>query len=151
MIRKFDENFNDLLIDDNGPIRSLKTEYSDSNYPERVYDNMTLFLLSQKEPGFIEKYCLRENNKNKLISIRETINKKPELLSNIKIALDTYLSISYEEFKELDFFAQSNMLDLVKSNLSDDEKQDFDKLFKDLTPTKSLELTKGDTYEIKSK
>lgn len=144
MIRKFDENFNDLLIDDNGPIRSLETEYSDSNYPERVYDNMTLFLLSQKEPGFIEKYCLRENNKNKLISIRETINNKPELLSNIIIALDTYLSISHEEFKELDFFAQSNMLDLVKSNLSDDEKQDFDKLFKDLTPTKSLELIKGD-------
>lgn len=144
MIRKFDENFNDLLIDDNGPIRSLETEYSDSNYPERVYDNMTLFLLSQKEPGFIEKYCLRENNKNKLISIRETINNKPELLSNIKIALDTYLLISFEEFKELDFFAQSNMLDLVKSNLSEDEKQDFDKLFKDLTPTKSLELIKGD-------
>lgn len=144
MIRNFDEEFKELLIDDNGPIRSLETEYSDSNYPERVYDNMTLFLLSQKEPGFIEKYCLRENNKNKLISIRETINKKPELLSNIKIALDTYLSISYEEFKELDFFAQSNMLDLVKSNLSDDEKQDFDELFKDLTPTKSLELTKGD-------
>lgn len=144
MIRYFDEEFKELLIDDNGPIRSLETEYSDSNYPERVYDTMTLFLLSQKEPGFIEKYCLRENNKNKLISIRETINNKPELLSNIKIALDTYLSISYEEFKELDFFAQSNMLDLVKSNLSDDEKQDFDKLFKDLTPTKSLELIKGD-------
>ena len=144
MIRNFDEEFKKLLIDDNIPIRSLETEYNDSNYPERVYDNMTLFLLSQKEPGFIEKYCLRENNKNKLISIRETINNKPELLSNIKIALDTYLSISYEEFKELDFFAQSNMLDLVKSNLSDDEKQDFDKLFKSLTPTKSLELTKGD-------
>ena len=144
MIRNFDEEFKKLLIEDNVPIRSLETEYSDSNYPERVYDNMTLFLLSQKEPGFIEKYCLRENNKNKLISIRETINNKPELLSNIKIALDTYLSISYEEFKELDFFAQSNMLDLVKSNLSDDEKQDFDKLFKSLTPTKSLELTKGD-------
>lgn len=141
MIRKFDEEFSDLLIDQNGPMRPLETEYTDFNQPEKIYDNMTLFLLSQKEPGFIEKYCLRENNINRLTTIRDNINKKPELLSNIIEVLNAYLPVSYNQFKELDFFGQLNMLDLVKSNLSDEEKQDFNKMFNDLTPNKSIKLT----------
>ena len=143
MIREFDKEFPDLMVFKDSPARpAAPTEYDDSNYPERIYDNMTLFLLAQqKEPDFVERYCLRENNRIRLQAIRETIEKKPELLENIRVALEAYLPISYEQFMKLNFFAKENMLDLVKSNMSDEERHDFNKLFNALTPDMTIKLT----------
>ena len=81
MIREFDKEFPDLMVFKDSPARPASpTEYDDSNYPEKLFDNMTLFLLAQqKEPDFVEGYCLRENNKIRLQAIRETITQKPKL------------------------------------------------------------------------
>lgn len=143
MIHEFDKEFPDLIVFKDSPARPASpTEYDDSNYHEKPFDNMTLFLLAQQEePGFVEQYFLRENNKIRLQVIRETIAENPKLLENIKVALDTYLPISYEQFMKLNFFDKSNMLDLVKSNMSDEERHDFKKLFNALTPDMKLKLT----------
>jgi len=143
MIRKFDEEFPDLMVFKDSPARpAAPTEYDDSNYKEKPFDNMTLFLLAQqKEPDFIEGYCLRDNNKIRLQAIRETIEQKPKLLENIRVALEAYLPISYEQFMKLNFFDKENMLDLVKSNMSDEERHDFNKLFNALTPDMTIKLT----------
>ena len=142
MIRKFDEEFSDLMVFKDSPARPASpTEYDDSNYHEKPFDNMTLFLLAQQEePGFVEQYFLRDNNKIRLQAIRETIAQKPKLLENIRVALEAYLPISYEQFMKLNFFDKSNMLDLVKSNMSDEERHDFNKLFNALTPDMTIKL-----------
>lgn len=143
MIRKFDKEFPDLMVFKDSPARPASpTEYDDSNYHEKPFDNMTLFLLAQQEePDFVEQYCLRENNKIRLQVIRETLAENPKLLENIRVALDTYLPISYEQFMELNFFDKENTLDLAKSNMSDEERHDFNKLFNALTPDMKLKLT----------
>lgn len=143
MIHEFDKEFPDLMAFKDSPARPASpTEYDDSNYKEKPFDNMTLFLLAQqKEPDFVEGYCLRDNNKIRLQAIRETIAQKPKLLENIRVALEAYLPISYEQFMELNFFDKSNMLDLVKSNMSDEERHDFNKLFNALTPDMAIKLT----------
>lgn len=143
MIHEFDKEFPDLIVFKDSPARPASpTEYDDSNYHEKPFDNMTLFLLAQQEePDFVEQYFLRENNKIRLQVIRETIAEKPKLLENIKVALDTYLPISYEQFMKLNFFDKENMLDLAKSNMSDEERHDFNKLFNALTPDMTIKLT----------
>lgn len=143
MIHEFDKEFPDLIVFKDSPARPASpTEYDDSNYKEKPFDNMTLFLLAQqKEPDFVEGYCLRDNNKIRLQAIRETIAQKPKLLENIRVALEAYLPVSYEQFMKLNFFDKENMLDLAKSNMSDEERHDFNKLFKALTPDMELKLT----------
>ena len=141
MIKKFDEEYKDLMVENSDSKRTLKTideEYTP--YPKQEYNNRFLFLLSQKEPGFMAIYTLRIDTKKRLQTIKENLAKRPELLLNIETALKQYLPISYDEFNKLDIFKQEKMLKDIRNNLSDDEKYNFDKLFKDLSYSKTKEL-----------
>ena len=146
MIRKFDEEFPDLVVYDK-PIRQLPSieEPEGRNYD---FDNMTLFVLSQREPGFIEKYCSREENQKRLNDLRNRMEKNPDLLMNVVLVLDKVLPMSYEEFSKLSLPEQLQLLTRTEFNLSDEDKEGFNKVFNDLSTkykTKGLRF-----YEIKS-
>ncbi|MBR2997523.1 MAG: hypothetical protein IKF37_00410 [Bacilli bacterium] len=151
MIRKFDEDYKDLIVEDDGSpkrvLKSLEEEYI--AYPEQKVNNITLFLLSQRSGGFVENFCLRNDNKDKLNDIRNNIEKNPDLLMNIVLVLDKYLPMSYDEFCKLNMFEQSKLLEKTKFSLKDEDLELFEKVFKDLSAkykTKELKLD-----EIKNK
>ena len=137
-----DEEYKDLMLEDDGNEKRVLTSLEDeeANYPKQEYNNRFLFLISQKDAGFMAISALSIDNKKRLQTIKENLSKKPELSSNIEIALKQYLPISYEEFNKLDIFKQYKMIKYIRNNMSDDERNDFDKLFKDLTPSKTKEL-----------
>ena len=135
MIRKFDEEFPDLIVFDDQPSRVLHGIDGDDDvvYPEQIISNSFLFLLSQKKGGFLENYCLRENNKAKLNNIRNNMDKNPDLLMNVVLVLDKILPINYEEFSKLNIFEQSQLLEKTRISLKDEDLELFNKVFDDLT------------------
>ena len=145
MIRKFDEEYKDLMVEDDGHekrvLKSIEEEYIP--YPEQRCDNIILFILSQKSGGFIENYCLREDDKERLCNIKDTMDRNPDLLMNVVLVLDKYLPMSYEEFCKLNIFEQSKILEKTKVGLKDNDRELFEKVFKDLSTkykTKELKL-----------
>lgn len=145
MIRKFDEEFPDLIVFDDQPSMVLHGIDGDDDvvYPEQIISNSFLFLLSQKKGGFLENYCLRENNKVKLNNIRNNMDKNPDLLMNVVLVLDKILPINYEEFSKLNIFEQSQLLEKTRISLKDEDLELFNKVFNDLSTkykTKELKL-----------
>ncbi len=146
MIRKFDEKFPDLVVYDK-PIRQLPSieDPEDRNYD---FDNMTLFVLSQREPGFIEKYCSREENQKRLNDLKNKMEKNPDLLMNVVLVLDKVLPMSYKAFCKLSLPEQLELLTRTEFNLSDEDKDLFDKVFNDLSTkykTKGLNLNETES------
>ena len=148
MIRRFDEEYKDLMIEDDGSerrvLKSIEEEYVP--FPERRCDNITLFVLSQRDPGFIENYCLSDDNKKKLNDLRDNMNKNPDLLMNVILVLDKYLPISFEEFNGLNLFEKERILVKTRNSLNDEDLELFNKVFNDLsTKYKTKELTLDET------
>ena len=77
MIKKFDEEYSDLMIPDDGSerrvLKSLEPEYVP--FPEQRVSNILLFLYTQKPGGFGEHFCLNQEHKDRLASIRKNIEK----------------------------------------------------------------------------
>ena len=62
---------------------------------------------------------------------------------NVVLVLDKYLPMSYEEFCKLNIFEQSKLLEKTKVGLKDNDRELFEKVFKDLSTkykTKELKL-----------
>lgn len=148
MIKKFDEEYSDLMIPDDGSerrvLKSLEPEYVP--YPEYRVSNRALFLFTQKPGGFVENFCLTQEYKDKLSDIRKNMEKNPDLLMNVVLVLDKYLPISYEEFSKLNIFEQLKLIERTKCYLKDEDRELFMQVFKDLsTKYKTKELTPDET------
>lgn len=133
MIKKFDEEYKDLLVEgseQNRVLKSIEPEYTP--FPKLKYNNITFFLLSQRNAGFLEQYCLSQEHKEKLDSIRENMNKNPDLLMNIVLVLDKCLPISYEEFSNIKFSEQSKLLEKIRYSLNEENRELFERVFSDL-------------------
>ena len=148
MIRKYDEEYSDLMIPDDGSerrvLKSLEPEYVP--FPEQRVSNILLFLYTQKPGGFEEHFCLNQEHKDRLASIRKNIEKNPDLLMNVVLVLEKYLSISYEEFCKLSIFEQSQLLEKTRACLKDEDRELFMQVFKDLsTKYKTKELKLNET------
>ena len=151
MIHEFDKEFPDLIVPDDGSgLRQLRTpdeEYM--SFPEVEINNITLFLYSQKEPGFVERWCFRQGDQDKLADMRKKMDKNPDLLMNVVLVLERYLSMSYEKFSKLDIFDQSQLIEKAKLSLSDEDKELFYGVFKDLTTKYKTMGLKPDETESK--
>lgn len=147
MIYEFDKKFPDLMPKDAGSEKRIlpSIDGEEAHYPRQEYSNRFLFLVLQKDAGFMAICALNIDTKKRLQTIKENLAKKPELLSNIETALKQYLPISYADFNKFDFFKQYQMVKDIRNNMSDDERADFDKLFEVLTQTKSKELKLDET------
>ena len=99
----------------------------------RKFNNseLSLFLLSQKtsENGFVEKYCLSDEDAEKLKEIRKKLNDNSLWKETLINTLEQYLPISYEEFKKLDLGEQQKIIDDIKLKQEKDMFQErFEKL-----------------------
>lgn len=151
MIRKYDEEYKDLMVEDDSiekrTLKSIEEEYI--SFPEQKVNNISLFLFSQKKGGFLENYCLREDDKKRLYNIRNAMEKNPDLLMNVVLVLDKYLPMSYEDFSELGIFKQSQLLEKTRYSLKDEDRELFEKVFRDLSTKYKTKELKFDETESK--
>ena len=84
----------------------------------RRFDNskLSLFLLSQRtaENGFVENYCLSDEDAESLKEIRKKLKDNPLLKETLINTLEQYLPMSYEKFKRLDYAQQQSIIDDIK-------------------------------------
>lgn len=68
-----------------------------------THNSLTLFLLSQstQEDDFIQKYCLRDEDKEKLNQIQIELQNNPEAKENYINRIREIIYISYEDFEKL--------------------------------------------------
>lgn len=152
MCRDFAKEFPDLLVFDDGPKGQLRSiDGEEFSFPEQSIDEVTIFLLSQNDDGFIAKYCTSRQTLDKMVIIKNALEKDNNLLLNIINHLNSCLPVSYEEFSEMGYVEQNEMVRKTKRKMSKEDREAFDKVFKDLfEKSKTMKLTankSGDTHE----
>jgi len=109
----FYEKYSDLHVENNSDCkRVLKTNPGENrgddmcvsimNY-DYAHNSLTLFLLLQNthKDGFIQKYCLRDEDKEKLNQIKIELKNNPEAKENYIKRIKESIYISYEDFEKL--------------------------------------------------
>ena len=109
----FYEKYSDLHVENNSDCKKvLKTNPGEDRGDDMcgsimrydyTHNSLTLFLLSQntQEDGFIQKYCLRDENKEKLNQIKIELKNNPEAKENYINRIKESIYIPYEEFEKL--------------------------------------------------
>lgn len=109
----FYEKYSDLHVENNSDYkRVLKTNPGENrgddmcgsvmNY-DYTYNSLTLFLLLQNthEDSFIQKYCLRDEDKEKLNLIKTELKNDPSSKETYISRIKECISVPYEEFTKL--------------------------------------------------
>lgn len=133
------------------PVRELKVcksenrgdDLSTSIYPSFESTNINLFLLSQTiaPNGFVEKYCLSEDDVKKINVIREKIKEEPKWKERIIKSLDNNLPMLYDKFKKMSLGLQINMVNNMRSDLDKEKREEFDKIF-EIEKNKNINVKK---------
>lgn len=152
MIKKFDEEFPDLIVFDDQPKRaSICTDTdTEASFPEQEFDEVELFLLSQNVDGFIVKFCTREKHRNEITKLKNVLEENNSLLENVINVLNNCLPISYEEFSGMGYCAQAYLVRQARINMSEEDRKAFNQVFRDLlvkSKTMTLSSKSGEKHE----
>lgn len=100
-----------------------------------VDTDLSLFLLSEVTAydGFVENYCLDEEQVERIRIIRRKKEDDPSWREKILKELEAYLPIPYSDFKKLPLGIEESIIEKIKSNQSEEERAIFEEKFGNLT------------------
>ena len=119
------------------PVKTLKVfpgeQRCSSIYPSFDSSNISLFLLSQRiaKGGFIESFCLSEEDVEKIRLIRKKINDNPLWKENVIQVLEQDTQIPYSKFIELPLGLQQQIINRKISNGKKNFQQELNSIFED--------------------
>lgn len=132
------------------PKRNLKVisteergdDLSCSIYPQFDNSDLSLLLLAQNiaPNGFVESYCLDEEELARINKIRKKLNDNPTWKDNLIETLEHYLPMPYEQFKKLPLGHQQRIISNIESSLNEEERTTFQQKFGNLADNKVREL-----------
>ena len=140
-MNKISEEYKELIGEKQIRLTSIENRGDDlgsSMSKDYKYDDLTIFLLSLKTApdGFVEKYCLDKNVKERLKEIRNKIDTDKNWKNNVITELEQYLPIPYRMFMYFQLDRQLEVIEAIKQTLDEKELEVFSGKFSKLIEEK---------------